>query len=99
MNPERLVSAIQSGERHTLIEWFRILSIKASFDDEDRVFTMNEWAAAAGISPRTARELVAAGKVPFVQLSHNRIGIRACDHRDWLEARTRKREAREILGA
>jgi hypothetical protein len=61
---------------------------------------MNEWAAAASISPRTARGLIAAGKgPPSVKLSNNRVGIRVRDHRGWLAARTRKRAAQEILGA
>jgi hypothetical protein len=91
---ERLLKDITSDAKLTLVDWFRILGMKAMFDDKDRVFTMAEWAAAASISPRTARELIAAGKgPPYVELSDGRIGIRVCDHRDWLAARTRKRAA------
>jgi hypothetical protein len=82
---ELLLKDIKSDARLTLVEWFKILGLKATFDDRDRVFTMSEWAVAASISPRTARELIAAGKgPPVVELSDNRIGIRVCDHREWL---------------
>ena len=64
---------------------------QGTLGDQDRVLTMSEWAEAASISPRTARELIATGKGPrVVELSPNRLGIRVCDHREWLAERTRK---------
>jgi hypothetical protein len=88
---ELLLKDIKSDARLTLVEWFKILGMKATFDDRDRVFTFAEWVVAANISPRNGRELIAAGKgPPVVQLSDNRIGIRVCDHRDWLAKRTIK---------
>ena len=86
-----LTEIIQSGARITFREWCEIVGLKATLGDEDRVFTMSEWAEAASISPRTARELIATGKGPrVVELSPNRLGIRVCDHREWLAERTRK---------
>lgn len=58
--------------------------------DQDKVMSIAEWAKLAGISYRTASEHVQRGTGPkIVQLSDNRIGIRVCDHRAWLAARTR----------
>jgi len=60
--------------------------------DQDRVFTVVEWAKQAGISVRNAYELISSGDgPPVVQLSENRIGIRVVDHRRWLDARTRRK--------
>jgi hypothetical protein len=85
------LAEFQSNTRMTLAEWCRVIGLKAMLDDKDRVFTMAEWAVAASISPRTARELIASGRGPrVVELSQGRIGIRVCDHREWLAARTRK---------
>jgi hypothetical protein len=57
----------------------------------DRVMSIPEWAKLAGFSEKTGREVIDSGKGPLtVQLSPNRIGVRVCDHRAWLAARTRK---------
>jgi hypothetical protein len=62
--------------------------------DLDRVMSLSEWARLANISPRTARDVIARGDGPrVVQLSHKRLGIRVCDHREWLDARTRNSKA------
>jgi hypothetical protein len=62
--------------------------------DLDRVMSLSEWAELASISPRTARDVIARGDGPkVVQLSHKRLGIRVCDHREWLAARTRNSKA------
>jgi hypothetical protein len=80
---------VQPDTRLTLAEWCRVIGIGG---DQDRVLTLAEWAKEASISPRTARELIASGRGPrVVELSPNRLGIRVCDHREWLAARTRKR--------
>jgi hypothetical protein len=56
--------------------------------------SLAEWAKLANISPRTARDVIARGDGPkVVQLSHKRFGIRVCDHREWLAARTRNPKA------
>jgi predicted DNA-binding transcriptional regulator AlpA len=86
-----LTEHIALGSRLTFIEWCEVVGLKATLTDQDRVLTMAQWAEAASISPRTARELVASGKGPkVVQLSDNRVGVRLCDHRKWLAERTRK---------
>ena len=60
-------------------------------EDLDRVLSFPQWARLAGLSERTGREIIERGDGPkVVQLSPNRIGIRVCDHREWLAARTRK---------
>ena len=86
-----MTEIIESGARITFAEWCEVVGLKAGLGDQDRVLTMSEWAEAASISPRTARELIATGQGPrVVQLSENRLGIRVCDHREWLAERTRK---------
>jgi predicted DNA-binding transcriptional regulator AlpA len=66
----------------------------AAGGDLDRVISLAEWAKLACISPRTARDVIARGDGPkVVQLSNKRIGIRVCDHREWLAARTRNSTA------
>jgi predicted DNA-binding transcriptional regulator AlpA len=82
---------IALGTRLTFLEWCEAVGLKATLTPEDRVLTVSEWADAASISPRTARELIATGKGPkVVELSANRVGVRLCDHRKWLAERTRK---------
>jgi hypothetical protein len=82
---------VQPDTRLTLAEWCRVIGIGG---DQDRVFTLAEWAKEASISPRTARELIASGRGPrVVELSPNRLGIRVCDHRAWLASRIRKAAA------
>jgi predicted DNA-binding transcriptional regulator AlpA len=68
-------------------KWYERLAVGG---DRDRVLSLTEWAKLAGISPRTARDVIARGDGPkVVQLSHKRLGIPVCDHREWLAARTR----------
>jgi len=82
------LTEIEPDTRLTLAEWCKVMGVGG---DQDRVLTIAEWAEAASISPRTARELVAAGKgPPVVELSPNRLGVRVCDHRKWLAERTRQ---------
>jgi predicted DNA-binding transcriptional regulator AlpA len=73
----------------TFRQWYETLA--AISEDLDRVLSFPQWAKLAGISERTGRDIIARGDGPkIVQLSENRIGIRVCDHREWLAARTRK---------
>jgi hypothetical protein len=74
-------------------QWYEAL--RAIGDDLDRVLSFPQWAKLAGVSERTGRDIIERGDGPkIVQLSTNRIGIRVCDHREWLAARTRKNERR-----
>jgi predicted DNA-binding transcriptional regulator AlpA len=80
----------ETAEPYSFLEFCKQIGFKASLHNEDRVFTIAEWAQASSISQRTARELIASGAGPrVVELSPNRLGIRVCDHREWLAARTR----------
>jgi predicted DNA-binding transcriptional regulator AlpA len=75
--------------RLTFQQWYAALT--AVSEDLDRVLSFPQWAKLAGVSERTGREIIERGDGPkIVQLSPNRIGIRVCDHREWLAARTRK---------
>jgi predicted DNA-binding transcriptional regulator AlpA len=75
--------------RLTFRQWYEMLA--AIGEDLDRVLSFPQWAKLAGLSERTGREIIERGDGPkVVQLSPNRIGIRVCDHREWLAARTRK---------
>jgi hypothetical protein len=72
-----------------LRQWYE--AVAAISEDFDRVLSFPQWAKLAGLSERTGREIIERGDGPnIVQLSPNRIGIRVCDHREWLAARTRK---------
>jgi hypothetical protein len=72
----------------TFSQWCQIIGVGG---DLDRVMSFPEWAKMAGLSERTGRDIIERGDGPrVVQLSPNRIGIRVCDHREWLVARTRK---------
>jgi predicted DNA-binding transcriptional regulator AlpA len=85
------MNAPESDEepRLTFRQWLDVLA--ASDRDFDRVLSLPQWAKLAGISERTGRDIIARGDGPkIVQLSENRIGIRVCDHREWLAARIRK---------
>jgi predicted DNA-binding transcriptional regulator AlpA len=54
----------------------------------DRVVSIREWAALAGVSHRTAKRLLAAGDgPPLLRLSERCRGIRLSDHDAWLDAR------------
>lgn len=56
----------------------------------DRVRSLPETAAVAGVSIATLRRLIAGGKGPKVtQLSARRIGIRESHLAQWLDARAR----------
>jgi predicted DNA-binding transcriptional regulator AlpA len=77
----------------TFRQWSEALT--AVGDDLDRVLSFPQWAKLAGLSERTGRDIIERGDGPkVVQLSANRIGIRVCDHREWLAAKTRKNEMR-----
>jgi hypothetical protein len=71
----------------TVGQWRELVGVGG---DQDRVMTIPEWAKLANISFRTARNVIERGDGPkVVQLSDKRLGIRVCDHRAWLAARTR----------
>jgi predicted DNA-binding transcriptional regulator AlpA len=73
----------------TFNQWHDVLA--AIGEDLDRVLSFPQWAKLANVSERTGRDIIERGDGPkVVQLSPNRIGIRVCDHREWLAARTRK---------
>jgi predicted DNA-binding transcriptional regulator AlpA len=75
----------------TFTQWCEVIGVGG---DLDRVMSMPEWAKMAGLSVRTGREIIERGDGPkVVQLSERRIGVRVCDHRAWLAARTRKSAA------
>jgi predicted DNA-binding transcriptional regulator AlpA len=75
--------------RLTFRQWHEVLA--AVGEDLDRVLSFPQWAKLANVSERTGRDIIARGDGPkIVQLSENRIGIRVCDHREWLTARTRQ---------
>ena len=75
--------------RLTFQQWYE--TVVAVSEDLDRVLSFPQWAKLAGLSERTGRDIIERGDGPkVVQLSQNRIGIRVCDHREWLAARTRK---------
>ena len=58
-------------------------------DDGDMVLPFLEWAALAGISERTARDLRARGKGPrCVMLTDKKLGVSLAEHRRWVKART-----------
>ena len=77
--------------RLTFRQWCEMLA--AVGEDLDRVLSFPQWAKLAGVSERTGRDIIERGDGPkVVQLSPNRIGIRVCDHREWLAARTRKNQ-------
>jgi hypothetical protein len=78
----------------TFREWCELVGVGG---DQDVVMTIPEWAKKANISHKTARELIERGDGPdVVQLSPNRIGIRVCDHRAWLVARTRSKKRSKL---
>ena len=79
----------------TFQQWCELLLNNGSFaGPDDRVMNVKEWAKAVGISEKNAKQVLGRGSGPkTVQLSANRIGIRVCDHRAWLTARTRKKAA------
>jgi predicted DNA-binding transcriptional regulator AlpA len=91
----------------TMAQWCRMLGLRveglmaeaalaavAVGGDQDKVLSVKEWAKLADISERTAYELIERGdSPPVVQLGERRIGIRVCDHRAWLTARTRRKAA------
>ena len=73
----------------TFRQWYETLT--AISEDLDRVLSFPQWAKLAGLSERTGRDIIERGVGPkVVQLSPNRIGIRVCDHREWLAAKIRK---------
>jgi predicted DNA-binding transcriptional regulator AlpA len=82
---------IQSDTKMTFREWCEYVGVGGVGGEQDRVLSIPEWAKLAGFSEKTGREVIDAGTGPrTVQLSPNRIGVRVCDHRAWLEARTRQ---------
>jgi len=82
------VSDLKPDTILTFAEWCEVIGVGG---DVDGVMSFPKWAKMAGLSERTGREIIASGDGPkVVQLSPNRIGVRICDHRAWLAARTRK---------
>jgi predicted DNA-binding transcriptional regulator AlpA len=72
----------------TFRQWYE--TVVAMNEDLDRVLSFPQWTKLAGLSERTGRDIIERGDGPkVVQLSPHRIGIRVCDHREWLAARTR----------
>jgi predicted DNA-binding transcriptional regulator AlpA len=58
--------------------------------EDQKVLTVDQWAALNGISRPTAlRRLKAGDGPPTIQLSPRRIGIRVGDNRRWQESRMR----------
>jgi hypothetical protein len=81
---------ISPDTRLTFAEWCELFG-QDMRSPEDRVLTLQEWAKEASISYKTARNIIESGQgPPVVELSPNRLGVRVCDHRRWLSARTRK---------
>jgi hypothetical protein len=61
-------------------------------DDEDAVFTFQEWCALVGISVRQGRRIVDMGQEPVItQISDRRIGVSRRAHRAWQEAKARQK--------
>jgi predicted DNA-binding transcriptional regulator AlpA len=86
------LAEVDPNTRLTFAEWVQLIGVGG---DLDKVMTVSQWAEEAAISVRTAYELLKAGQGPrVVDLSENRIGIRVCDHRAWLAARTRDNRKR-----
>jgi hypothetical protein len=75
--------------RLTFREWCDLIKVRG---DQDVVMSVAEWCKITGLSERTAKDILSRGDGPLVvELSPNRIGIRVCDHRAWLAAKTRKK--------
>jgi predicted site-specific integrase-resolvase len=53
---------------------------------DDEVRPVPVWCTTDGISPSTARRLIATGKITVTRLSDRRIAIRGRDRRRWLDA-------------
>ena len=53
---------------------------------DDEVRPISVWCATDGISPSTARRLIATRKIAVTHLSDRRIAIRGRDRRQWLDA-------------
>jgi predicted DNA-binding transcriptional regulator AlpA len=84
------LTEISPDTKLTLAEWCELFG-RDLRSPEDKVLTIKEWAREAGISIKTAQNLISRGEGPsVVELSPNRLGVRVCDHRAWLAARTRK---------
>jgi predicted DNA-binding transcriptional regulator AlpA len=88
---------IQPNTKLTLADWCQLLGADLRLGSpEDRVLTVKEWAKEAALPVRSAYEMISKGEgPPVVELSPNRIGIRVCDHRAWLAARTRSKTVRK----
>ena len=54
---------------------------------EDRVVSVHEAAAKAGISPATLKRCAARGEVQILKLSPRRVGIRLSRLNAWLDSR------------
>jgi predicted DNA-binding transcriptional regulator AlpA len=71
----------------TFAEWCDVIGVGG---DLDRVLSIPQWAKMVGISESTGRDMIERGDgPPVVQLSPNRLGVRVCDHREWLAERIR----------
>jgi predicted DNA-binding transcriptional regulator AlpA len=88
-------SEIRPDTMLTFREWCALVGVGG---DRDVVMSLPEWAKLIGISLKNARGMIENGTgPPVVQLSPNRIGIRICDHRAWLTARTRARKTAPLI--
>jgi hypothetical protein len=57
-------------------------------DDSDVILPFLDWAALAGLSERTARQLRAEGQGPrCVLLTGKKLGVTLAEHRRWTKAR------------
>jgi predicted site-specific integrase-resolvase len=61
---------------------------------DDEVRPVSGWCTTDGISPSTARRLIATGKITVTHLSDRRIAIRGRDRRRWLDAGASNRDTR-----
>jgi hypothetical protein len=87
------IANIQPEKAITFSQWCSLIAQLVD-TDQDRVMGFREWCEKASISEKNGRGIIERGDIPVVQLSPNRIGIRVCDHRAWLAARTRKARAK-----
>ena len=86
------LSDIKPDTALTFAQWCELVGVGG---DLDRVLSFPEWAKMVGLSERTGRDVIERGDGPkIVQLSPNRIGVRVCDHREWLVSRTRTLRSR-----
>jgi hypothetical protein len=69
---------------------FKLKAKEVNYSGLDRVLSILQWCALNGFSEDTGRRILASGKGPKVlQLSSNRIGIRASDNKTWQDGLVR----------